>query len=271
MITDFSEAYEIIREKYIKMKKEITIPLLKFISESNPCDFCVLCDVELFSIKEKTGKSVETLLCDCCIVKLHSNPPRFVLKLDVPENMKGFQKFIEETRGIYSKWDTNCDEIATSEAISYEKLKLLLEHSLNVNSLNGNLTGFNSSGDNSTNSLNVNLTDGNPSDNLTNDDSSDNLTDKKDCSLDDIKNYVSLQHFIRNYKNKFKRDEIKSLIRCRIKSKIDLLEDQLINLEKTHSKALELGKFDDSEAIKEMYFTMYENKITLQEKLYKFT
>lgn len=233
-MTNLSEPYKIIREKYIEMKREIVYPLLKYISDSTPSKFCILCNTKL----EETNKSViteqfttnnteipknlnkemkmiEKLICNCCIIKIHSHPPCFVLKLNIPVNLRPIQQSIEEIRGISSHW--NVKETG-DDTITYEELKIILEENPD-----GNYSDFN-----------------------------------------------SIPHFVRNYKDKLRRDDLKALIKCRIKSKIELIEDQLKILESTHSKALLTGRFDDSDAIKELYFNMYENKIVLEEKLCKF-
>lgn len=76
-----------------------------------------------------------------------------------------------------------------------------------------------------------------------------------------------LSSYVTNYKIKVKKDRFKLAIKDQIKSKIKILEEQLILIERNHENAVVSGRFDDSMALKEIFFSLFESKIELEEKL----
>lgn len=75
---------------------------------------------------------------------------------------------------------------------------------------------------------------------------------------------------LKSYKNHLKRLKLKKLIKSQIKYKIDAIEEQLEINQTNHRNALLQGNLEEGESFQEVYFNLYELKLELEEKHYKY-
>lgn len=104
MITNLTQIIMILKSKMKKTKRALKEHILDFVFLSSFTGKCVLCDKPIRDPANSSGEvssceapleQIEAKLCRMCIVRVHTDEVLFPLKLDVPDQFKECQNFLE--------------------------------------------------------------------------------------------------------------------------------------------------------------------------------
>ncbi|KAM0679675.1 hypothetical protein GINT2_002083 [Glugoides intestinalis] len=223
MITNLTAPFTVLRKKYVEEKKKHLELFFQFIEKTSVTGGCVLCMGALpaFDKQLNTAElfSIESKLCEECILKTHSRTPSFSLKISTPSQFIDIQRFLD---GLCS--------LGVNQVISGNKMQI---RKTSIEELNAELEKV-------VENDNYNNAPNNP-----------------------------FYGYIKNYKIMLRRFNIKRLIKMQIRSKVQVIEEQLKTLERNHAEAILAGKFQDSDAFKELYYLLFQTKIKLEESLFQ--
>lgn len=220
-MTDLTVPFSILREKYIAEKKNHLDLIFQFIDKSSITGRCVICMEHLATFDKQLNTTeactIESKLCEVCILKTHSKTPAFSLKICTSHQFLEIQHFLDILCGL-----------GNSREILYNKIQVI---ETSIEDLIGELEMV------------------------------------KEC--DEYINQTTnpFYGYIKNYKSMLRRANIKRLIKSQIRSKINVIEEQLETLERNHAEAVLSGQFEDSNAFKEVYYLLFQSKIKLEESL----
>lgn len=242
MISNLSQIFNILREKYINFKKIQVKCILNFIEKTEASGACLVCGISFndFYFEEESecfnpfqldyeNKSClsEDKICELCCVKIHSKPPKFFFLDFIAYESTPDRKLIKNHKILLDLIIYQNQMLRKSENI--EKICDFHQIMKDIQCIKDGIEVKHHFNNNFSNSL--------------------------------IKSY-------QNYLSKLKSKEI---IKKQIKYKIETIEEQLELIQENHRKAILDGELDEAKGFKEVYSNLFELKLTLIEKLYKYS
>lgn len=244
MISNLSQIFHILKDKYKELKKTHVECILEFLDKSkalhNP-KRCLVCGTSLeysiffekaicfylFESSNLMENSIEDRMCQLCIIKIHSNPPKFLFVDNI------FSSSISEPK----------------LARNYTLLNYL-------NALNDSII----------------LRSENESMRCKAGDIEKYLKKLRENEPFKIPNQNKfLGSIVRSYRNHMIRVKGKEIIEKQMNYKIETIEEQLKLIQENHKKAILKGELEEAKSFREIYCNLFELKLYLVEKLHKNT
>ncbi|ELA42076.1 uncharacterized protein VICG_00925 [Vittaforma corneae ATCC 50505] len=241
MITTLTDQFLIARDRYLRIKKELVEFPLFFVNVSKPNKLCILCSGRLEKAHGlQNDLHAETLIHGSVCSGSCSIEDRLckfcIEKLHSKNHLFCLRLLVPEEYVEIQRFVENICGIGSTFCIEIEKL---IGKRSSIEYINDVFCFLKDEYDKKTSPCNQTALD----------------YSSLDCSL------------IANYKEKLKDDNIKRLINNQIQFKIRIFEEQLESLRRNYTDAVMSGKFDDSNALRNMFFRIFESKIRLEEKL----